>query len=86
MDDNQKIHTLKEFWENVNLPDGLYAVWVNKLIFMDGADIDLVNGINGAVVTYSEKSGFDDFPEWGKKFDEREIKVKFLEELEIDIC
>lgn len=85
MDDWQKIYTLKEFWENVNLPDGLYAVWVNKLIWTDGEEIPL-NGIKGTVTTYSERTGFANDLDWTDEFDEREIHVKFLEELEIDVC
>jgi hypothetical protein len=55
MCDLQKTYNLIEFW-HANLPDGLYAVWVNKLIF-DGKE-GVLNGLKYSIATYSERSGF----------------------------
>jgi len=82
MHDRDKTYTLEQFWLNKNLPNGLYAVWVNKLIF-DDVEKPL-NGLKYSIAIWDEKSGFSDDLDWTENFDEREIKVKFLEELAID--
>ena len=80
MNDYDKIYTLEEFWKNVNLPDGLYAVWVNELIFDEK---EVFNGFSATVLNYSARLGFEDSPDWMEKFDDRQIKVRFLEELKL---
>ena len=82
MNDLLKTYTLKDFMDNVDFPNGLYAVWVNKLIFDDNNKP--LNGLKSSIVTYSDETGFSDNFDWADDFDEREIKVKFLEELAID--
>jgi len=45
-----------------------------------------LNGLKYSIAIWDEKSGFSDDLDWTENFDEREIKVKFLEELAIDDC
>lgn len=76
-----KIYTLEQFFENSFMPDGLYAIWVDQLIY---DETEILNGISGCISIFSEMNGFEDLPEWVENFEDNQIKVKFLEELAID--
>jgi hypothetical protein len=83
MDDHLKVYTLEQFWQVATLPDGLYAVWVNKLIY--DSKLGVLNGIKGSIVTFSEKSGFGNDLNWTYDFNEKDIMVKFLDYLKLEV-
>ncbi len=72
--------TLKEFWENNN-PDGYYAVWKSGLIETSNDGFHF--GFSGCVALYTDKNGFEDYPDWMDNTDESEMSVILLEALPV---
>jgi len=74
------IQTLEQFMMDLNSPDGHYAVW--KSGFMPSPfDKNYLYGFSGGIAMYTNKSGFEDYPEWMDETNQNEIKILLLEEL-----
>ena len=72
------MQTLEDFNNMCNVVDGHYAVWTSAMIpHGEGR----VYGFSGAVVEYTNREGFKNYPKWMDEMQDAEIKIALLEEL-----